>query len=344
MSFFRPKIVLFFSLLIFIFIGASPAYGYSCKKCEQYDSSGNCVNESEVCCDSGSCPSGYSGSCSDRNECGSCGSIKKTCPDGTKTCGACFVPKPWYRLNSASLHKRNAISDAIPSKITPFDSTDTDHKYLTIQNILSQYGVGLITTEGSINIGPYTSEVSETNWSRPKYDIQPNIRAYMDYFLQYSRKQKKVNIISSVAEIDSNTINIYEATEPLSISIFPNKESYVLLTKSDIIIEDNFSHIVNPQGASIAIISMGTVYIDPDIKEVNGIFIANNFDFAYEKDNSPYNLKIDGNLISANEISDLKRGKEPYESASLYVVFNPQMYIDLIPHLSFFNIGKKEVQ
>lgn len=344
MSFFRPKIVLLFLFLIYIFLGASPTYGYSCKKCERYDSNGNCASESEVCCDSGGCPSGYSGSCSDRNECGSCGSVKKTCPDGTKTCGKCFVPKPWYRLNSASLHKRNTIDDAIPSKITPFDSTDSDQNVLTIQNTLSQSGAGLVTTEGSINIGPYTSEVSEMNWSKSKYKIQPDILAYMDYFLQYSRKQKKVNIISSVTQIDSDTINIYEKNDPLLLTTFPNDETYVLLSKSDIIIGDNPSHVVNPQGKSIAIISMGTVFVDPGIKEINGILIGNTFDFAYGTNNSPDNLKIDGNLISATEISDLKRGKAPYESSSLYIVFNPKMYIDLIPHLSFFNIGKKEIQ
>ncbi len=344
MSIYCLRIALFLGFIVYILFGVSSIHAYSCKKCEQYDSNGSCINESEVCCDSGSCPSGYSGSCNDRNECGSCGSVMKTCPDGTKTCGECFVPKPWYRLNSASFHKKNSISDPIPLTITPFDDSDTDQTYLTIQDNLSRHGAGLITSEGSIYLGPYTSEVSSLDWSLQNYSHGSEIRTYIDYFHKYSRKQKKVNIISSISEIDSNTINIYENTEALSFSDLPNHTSYVLLTKSDIVIDDNPSHVVNPLQKSLSIISMGTMYIHPDIREINGILIADNYDFAHQTDTSQYNLKINGNLISGHEITELKRGEGPYDSASLYVVFNPKMYSDLIPHLSTLNIGKKQIQ
>ena len=110
---------------------------------------------------------------------------------------------------------------------------------------------------------------------------------------------------------------------------------FILFVKGNVTFGDIPSGKFNTSRKSMAIISTGQMNIHSNMTEMNGIFIADSFDLAYDTATySTHELKMTGNLISHMPITDFKRKRDNNKQASLYVVFLPQMYLDLIPRLS----------
>lgn len=239
--------------------------------------------------------------------------------------------KSWYKLQGTSFSKIGSIINYIPDKVLPFDSSDRPEPSLVLDLQNEDMSSGVVTSSGSIEGVDINNRFGyQSLYSYKKGRFINNIEG----FLEYSKSKKTANQFSNTLDIKRKVLNFYIGNLHLSSSDLPkNKDNYAIFVRGDVTItQQNGTNIFNNEKKSIAILSTGTITIDPEIEEINGIFIADYFDFS--SSNKP--LKIYGNIISNKEIEDIKRERSDSknEKPSLFIVFSPKMYTDLLDVLS----------
>lgn len=246
-------------------------------------------------------------------------------------------PLPWYKVKDASLNKVGDHSVNVVQNISKFTDADTDdntNRYVIIGN------AGVLISGGNYNPGPPYNPIpaSTNNWDVANY---PNFNfVYSDSFFQYLNSRKVIKEISSISDIDSNGVYFIK-TNSLTIDAQPPNKNFVLIVRNnnnddygDINVSiNNFNSSLN----SIALIAKN-INIADGVQNVNGIFVATNT-FSY---NNTDGLKIRGNLISRNAVSLKDRANN--NRPSLFVVFYPKMYLDLLPYLSIANYDWQQTQ
>ncbi len=242
----------------------------------------------------------------------------------------------WYRLKEASFTKQGSLVNFIPPNVIPYDGFDTDQEYLTIsQN--DPNGVGVVTAGFGIDLGPNTSNVSQKNWAKINYNANKGYLSNLSSFLAYARARKEIKVITNINDIESNKINIFQGNLTLqNNTINPSRDNMVLIVQGNLTIQSAPGGNFNQARRSWGFIVTGNINVNPSINEMNGVFIANNYDLAYGAASSTTALKVVGNLISNTPLSNIKRYRPvaDYQRASLYIVFFPEYYYDLVPYLS----------
>jgi hypothetical protein len=158
----------------------------------------------------------------------------------------------------------------------------------------------------------------------------------MNTFKDSLRDTKDAVTITTMAQVQANKVNIREGGSLTINSALP-AGSYVIFVDGNVNINTfAASTIFNPANQSIAIIATGTIFIHQNYSVANGIFVANNVQLTSNGVVTPQlpPLKINGNLISITSVNELIRLSTDQRSPSLFVVFKPQMYLDLLPLLS----------
>jgi len=251
----------------------------------------------------------------------------------------------WYRLKQASFTKQGAIQNFIPPNVQPYDGFDTDQEYLNIRQAAESDGIGLVTSGGGIDLGPgdgvIVPQVSQKNWSKLTYTANKGYLSNLSSFLSYARARKEIKVISNLSQAESGKVNILQgnATWQNNVNankINPSQDNLVLIVQGNLTIESAPASNFNNARRSWAIMATGQINVNPSITEMNGVFIANNYDLAYGVASSTIPLKVVGNLISNTPLTNIKRYRPvaDYQRASLYVVFYPEYYYDLVPYLS----------
>lgn len=247
----------------------------------------------------------------------------------------------WYRLKQASLAKQGAVLNFIPPNVVPYDGFDTDEELLNIRQPAESDGIGLITTGNSIDIGPITSNVSNKNWAKTNYSANKGYLSNLSSFTSYARAKKEIKVINNLSEMESNKINIIYSDVTIAFSAFDAIDNAVLIVNGQVLLDQAppilpIPQIFNRNRNSIAIIATGQINVHQNLTEINGIFIANSYDLGWGGVSSGTPLKVVGNLISNTAVTNIKRYRPvaDYQRASLYIVFYPQYYYDLIPYLS----------
>ena len=95
---------------------------------------------------------------------------------------------------------------------------------------------------------------------------------------------------------------------------------------------DNF----NSSNKSIMILAKNITF-SSSVNLASGIFIGEQIN--YQSNNG---LKISGNLISKNKVSLKERSDN--SRPSLFIVFKPRMYLDLLPYLSISKYDWQQLQ
>ena len=256
----------------------------------------------------------------------------------------------WYRLKHVSLHKQASPTtrayNFIPPIVVKYDNYDTSQVMLNIDetDILEGKGVGVVTASSVIDLGPNTSQLSPRNLGKANYAW--NSRGYLDDlpgFITHARANKKIKIISALSEIESDRINILSGNAQIDTnSINASLSNFVLIVQGDLLINSAPGNVFNTVRQSMALIATGKITINPAITEVNAILIANSYDLG--TGTTP--LKIVGNLISATAVNTEVRSRivADYQKASVYIVFSPTFYIDLMPYLSTIIQEGKQLQ
>ncbi|KXK10330.1 MAG: hypothetical protein UZ22_OP11002000844 [Microgenomates bacterium OLB23] len=176
-------------------------------------------------------------------------------------------------------------------------------------------------------------------------------------FLDYALARKPINVMNSTAELTNlqkDTINILNANltiqnytqegqSILDILEDAARTPYVLIIRGDLTVDHNFN-VPNPVTNSPLPIAMvveggenatGDLNIHHAVETMGGVFIADTLDFSYDTSNSPYPLKIKGNVVSYAAANPLERNRiDDATKPSVFVVFDPILYLNIMDLLS----------
>lgn len=252
----------------------------------------------------------------------------------------------WFKLKNTSFYMKTEKNNVIPQNILAYDEDDS----LPLKRNLIIGEGGLSSSKNKFFLGQEDTLSSLNNWNLDYYSINSSFTKISD-FTTYIATKKIPIFITNLNQINDNKDeNIYKIDGNHTISdediSFLNKKPLILIINGTLnfnISDGNFT----PE-KSIAIIAKRINFYKesntPDdeglIKYANGIFITDNFDTGKS---SSQGLKINGNLIELQPNVDFnKRQWETMEKPSLFVVFNPKIYLDLISILSFNNYQWQE--
>jgi hypothetical protein len=253
-------------------------------------------------------------------------------------------PGPWYKLKDASLNKIGDHNIAMVQNINPFDSDDNNTRVVIITSSGSNAGVLLSTN--NYNPGPSYNPIPDNT---TPFDNTNNrhISSYgtiyqpmLDNFYQYLKSRKQIEEKTDISQIDKNGIYFIK-TDGLTISAQPPNYNFVLIvrnsTNTDLgSITININNF-NTNNKSIMILAKDITF-SSSVTAASGIFIATN-QFTYQSSNG---LKILGNLISKNAVTLQLRSDNT--RPSLFIVFKPQMYLDLLSYLSISKYDWQQLQ
>lgn len=277
-------------------------------------------------------------------------------PTPSKTPMPTPTPEPlakgqgWFKLKDASLHRQGTFIDDLSPDMTTYDSEDTTDMYPLIGN------AGVLTANSkTIEVGSNTEYPSKRRWERSLFADDNSFLNDLSTFLSYVESEKNVQIITQPSQVQSDSINIIKANTTLNNQnanrIPNNARNYILIIQGDLTLADmpGNGDIFNQQKRSTAIIATGAMNVHSDFVELNGIFMARNIDLGYNPPTSgtmhPKPLKISGNIITSQPVNNIKRNRTDDDTKpTLFIVFKPQMYMDLLPSLSLILRESSQVQ
>lgn len=243
----------------------------------------------------------------------------------------------WFKLKDTSFNSRMSNrQNYIPGTIQKYDTTEDDsitshHIMIGSSGLLLQYGPVQPGSNAYVS-GEVT--YSANNWYTDGYTATNNI-TYSKY-IDYIKARKDFKTITSLAEI--TTDGIYSISTPITLDAtqFDGKK-VVLVVQGTVTIDTNFI----PNNGSVALLS-SNIEIDPAVTEVNAILIGEQISTGNSDENA---LKIRGNLIDEEEGGiTLGRSRSNGTKPSLFVILDPQMYIDVLPYLSTSTYDWRQIQ
>ncbi|MCX7928979.1 MAG: hypothetical protein N2558_04870 [Patescibacteria group bacterium] len=262
--------------------------------------------------------------------------------------GVTLYPPYWYKLKNASLMKISSLTNYLASSPQQYDVDDNSQRYLIIGE------PGVVLSEGNITLGGIVNSlVSSKGWYSVSYQKQRNF--FVNQYIEYARSRKAIKIITNPNEIEANKINLLKSGDVTINSsnqfLFEKDNSVIIIRNSN---NTNFAKLTfNLQNFntsfpphSLAIIANKITFND-QTQEINGIFLASSFQLASEPSPhyTPNPLKIIGNLSSFNEIVDTTvRRRNDVNKPSIFIVFSPKMYLDLLPYLSISKYDWRQLQ
>ncbi len=245
------------------------------------------------------------------------------------------VAGPWYKLKNASLYKKGGIDLTIPSLISAFDGTgdDTTDRYLIINNTNNTAGV--VSSNNTISYtssSPFTS--SARAWQNASYPFSS--QSLISNFYEYVQARKEYKTITSLDDLVQDKINVINLSN-LNLTNSSLSKSPVVLVVRNGSSYGNITVTENLTKANIAIIA-NTITFNNSVNSVEGIFIGKNIIVE-----TTTGLKVKGNLISENKITIPTRTDTPTKP-SIFVIFDPTQYINLLPLLSNSKYDYQQIQ
>ncbi len=246
-------------------------------------------------------------------------------------------PDPWYKLKNASLNKIGDHKISVVQNVKKFSDNDPDdtlERYVIINN------AGVLLAANSYNPGPYYNPINVSNINQYQGNYGFFNKSFLSAYYQYITSRKLVREISNITQITVDGLFLMK-TNSLTLNVNPPNYNFVLLIRKldnsdygDLTIDlNNFGNT----GKSYAFIAKNII-INSGTQTINGIFISTN-NFSYQ---NLEGLKINGNLISLNQVPLNNRSDN--SRPSLFINFNPRIYLDLLPFLSISKYDWQQVQ
>ncbi len=273
-----------------------------------------------------------------------------TCATPTPTPSPTLTPSvtptnsPWKKLSRGSFQSKNTsqLTNRIPLVITPYDADDSLTPYFIVNKPGTSREGGIISGKNT-NIAPAT-QFSENDWSKNNY--QSRFGFTRDTFLQYvtTRKNiKNLDDLGGLSAIATQGDGIYKISgaQTISDSSVFGTSKFVLIVEGangDVTVSDaDFNHA----GNSLAILAHKITF-NAGVTEATGIFIAPTIEAA----SGTNSLKIIGNLVASDsflnnrDLTTVNQNRTP----SIFIVFNPKIYFDLLPYLSISKYDWQQMQ
>ncbi len=233
----------------------------------------------------------------------------------------------WFKVSNAGfINRYNGRQNFIPSSMSLFDSDDstaTRHPFINT--------AGSILQSTPIDLGPNGVDASGNpvysaqNWYTSGYSFADDVS--VSKYIDYVEARRQVTTITSVADIQAD--GIYITTSPVTITsselpLFAGKRVVLIAKETSITVTEN----ITVPGGALALVA-SSVDIDPAVSEVNAIILADTMQTGI----STTPLKIKGNLSVKNAVG-IYRVNTDARKPSLFVVYDPSIFIGLIEYLS----------
>ena len=236
---------------------------------------------------------------------------------------------PWYKLKDGSFSKLDSFINPIPASVNKFDTDDPGNPYL-VDSDSNEPGVIVVPAD------PPSGQPSIKDWIAGDYNAGTPFTPAT--FLSYVRSRKEYHTVTNFNSLESGNIYLYQGSLTLNDSretSLTNAAPLVLIVTGEdvtVTIDDAtdpiFGNSASPD--SIAIVTDGSLNIGPSMKELNGLFVAKQVNFG----SSNQELKIVGNIISTIEAEPSRRSRADKSKPSIFIVFKPEMYLNLLPYFS----------
>lgn len=260
-------------------------------------------------------------------------------PTPTKTPTPTLTPTPtqtpWKKLKSASFQSKNSLFNNIPINIIPFDIDDTSESYFIINNA----GVVSLPTY-NINFHNNTAQISSTNYYTTNYT--PAISLDKNVFLEYLKSRKNYLQIRNLTEMQNDGIYYLQNNIEINnenVNNFNNKKVVLII---DGVVDFNLNQFFPSNNYVIILASTINFYYQTTaVAEARGVFIANIINTG-KFDN--LGLKIIGNLVTDNLNNQRNQNSTNNGKPSIFIVFDPKIYFNLLPYLSIDKYEWRQLQ
>ncbi|OQY65361.1 hypothetical protein B6D29_04040, partial [Microgenomates bacterium UTCPR1] len=261
---------------------------------------------------------------------------KSPTPTKTPTPSPTTVPGAWIKLKNASYYSSSGLTDNIPLVPVAYDGDDDTNPYFIIG---ADNGHGLVAVS-SINLTAINPNAKPNGTDRSASGYKGIFSMTADSFKAYATARKEYRSISSLSSISADGIYLWAGESPPTIDD-TNKNQFdgrkvVFISPGSITIK---AAVFSPSGGSAAFVSPSIIF-DKDTREADGIFIANEMTTG---ENSSQGLKVVGNIyVRDTFVNDRKWPNN--NVPSLFMVFDQNKFLDLLPYLSTVGYEWKQTQ
>ena len=254
-----------------------------------------------------------------------------------------LIAFPYYKVKDASFYKLGNLTSPIAlGSSTVYDSSDT------AANVFNQGASGIVAAQGAINVG--TGTVSSSGWSKASQSIPSSFTAAS--FKDYVVTRKAVTTITSLAQITASGIYYYNGDLTIASDIAVNNVVLVVNGNVTLVGTGGATKTFNTATPrSFALVVAGTptspktLTFADTLTEAHGVFVADDIQFsANEVFPSSTPLKIVGNVSSSSGVSVMRERSSTKTAASLFIVFDPTVYVSLFDKLSIVKSSWTQIQ
>jgi len=252
-------------------------------------------------------------------------------PTPTETPTPTLTPTPvqtaWVKLKNTSFQTDKSLDNDIPSSPLAYDADDTVSLYF----IDGESGSVIVNGAVSVDSNNPYAKVSSGGWVYDGYN-GPNQLLNKDVYLEYIKSRKEYTPISFGELATKSQSGIYYINTDINFTNsnqLPNSD-FVLIVDGTVSINiAEFNVNADQPNHSVAILANNIVFGNNTTKAY-GIFVANSLNTG----TNTVGLKFKGNVIASSLINNRTQPASTNRRPSLFVVFHPETYFDLLPYLS----------
>ena len=236
------------------------------------------------------------------------------------------TPGPWIKINSGSFYSKNGLLNRIPaSPLTAYDADDTTNPYF-----IDNGTAGGNVAAPSIDLGAYNPS-ARPNSRNISVAYTPSFLNTSASYLSYVKARKEYKTITALSQITGDGLYVWNSADSDTVTI--NDTSKVRFDNRKVVLITSGTVTVNtasfaPTSGSTAIIA-GTINFNASVTSATGIFIASTVSTGTTTNQG---LKINGNLVAQTTLTN-NRKWATVARPSLFIVFKPLLYLDLLPYL-----------
>ncbi len=256
----------------------------------------------------------------------------------------------FMKIKNTSLISHGSLSTPFPVFTTLFDASGDDYNndgnFLIIGNnsgSIGGVGTGIFAAAPPLGSGLVSRKSTPPyppgqNWSANNYfPITPfnNQR-----FLEYVKTRKSYQIITNLNQLATDKINVWNGSLSINNAAHFNSKNVTLIVTGTVSLSTNTFDPAQP--SSTAIIADRINFYDGAqmVDEARGIFVGNTIDFGV----SDEPIKITGNVASTTNAVNISRVRTDNRKPSLFVNFDIDQYINLLPYISTATYDWKQLQ
>ncbi len=252
---------------------------------------------------------------------------------------------PFFKVKNTSFYKYGNLDLIYPATLTPFDADDTTsndfNQDLYCSGVPCSSG-GVVLSQGTTSLT--NARISPTGWSRDSVSAGT---FNASSFVAYAKSKKTYTAINTNLNgvTTANTTYLYTGDLTLTQSSFPTStipSGTVLLVEGNVTVGAVGQTTLNTTANTpFALIVTGTLTFADATTQVNGLYAASTVNFG----TGAVPLKIVGNVVSGSSSAISRvRTSAPFNAPSLFVVFDPTHYVNLIDRISVVKSDYQQVQ